>query len=269
VKPFREGRAEKGTCLMKLLALAVLASALSAQDGPKPPASSATPPGSSEPGVVLPWKEGAAIGVRVPVVGADLKRMTTIAFPEERIEAVVSGWGEELSVSENGNRLFLRLLRKAEGELAVVGGSGTHYLFYLVGVEPSAEGAYDRYVRIAREEPKSKEPPSLRGRRRPTGSVALLQAMRLGERPEGARILRAAGEPAFRSETVVLRLAYVYLTQDFAGYVYELENLTGVPQALDASRFRAREGTLVLTALRENLVPARGKTRLYAVFWRD
>ena len=109
----------------------------------------------------------------------------------------------------------------------------------------------------------------MRVRRRPAGSVALLQAMRLGERPEGGKILRAAGEPAFRSDTVALRLAYVYLTQDFAGYVYELENLSGVAQAFDASRFRAREGTLVLTALRENLVPPRGKTRLYAVFWRD
>lgn len=215
------------------------------------------------------WKEGVSIRIRVPVAGPDRKGMTTVAFPEEKIETAVSGWGEELTAVDNGGRLFLRFSRKSEGELAVIGASGTHYLLHLVGVDDPKPGAYDRYVRVTKADERAASALPKRSQRRPTGAIALLQAMRLGLRPEGGRILRAAGEPAFQSETIESRLAYVYQTPDFTGYIYDLENRTEVGQAVDASRLRAKEGTLVLSSLRENVVPARGKTRLYAVFWRD
>lgn len=220
-------------------------------------------------GRTVAWKEGVAVRVRVPVAGPDLKRMTTIAFPEERIETAVSGWGEELTAVDNGGRLFLRLSRKAEGELGVIGASGTHYILYLAGVDDPKESAYDRFLRVTKDGDRPADPLPKRSVRRPTGAIALLQSMRLGLRPEGGRILRAGGEAAFQSETLETRLTYVYLTPDYAGYVYDLENRTEVGQAVDASRLKAREGVLVLTSLRENVVPPRGKTRLYVILWKE
>lgn len=231
----------------------------------RPPQAS---PGT-EPVLTVAWKEGVAIRVRIPVAAQDRRGMSTIAFPEEKIETAVSGWGEELTAVDSGGRLFLRFSRKSEGELAVIGASGMHYLLYLVGVEDPKPNAYDRYVRVTKVDDRAANALPKRSLRRPTGAIALLQAMRLGLRPECGRILRAAGEPAFQSETIESRLAYVYQTPDFMGYIFDLENRTEVGQAVDASRLRAKAGTLVLSSLRENVVPARGKTRLYAVFWRD
>ena len=239
------------------------------QEGKPPTKETAKAPQAAEEVLTVAWKEGVAIRVRIPVAGPDRKCMTTIAFPEDKIETAVSGWGEELTAVDNGGRLFLRLSKKSEGELGVIGTSGTHYLLYLVGVEEPKPSAYDRYVRVTKADDRPSNALPKRAQRRPTGAIALLQAMRLGLRPEGGRILRAAGEPAFQSETIETSLAYVYQTPDFTGYIYDLENRTEVGQAVDASRIKAKQGTLVLSSLRENVVPARGKTRLYAVFWRE
>ncbi len=252
-----------------LILVALLSRPSPGQEGKPLAGEPAKAPPATEDVLTVPWKDGIAIRVRIPVAGQDRKAMATIAFPEEKIETAVSGWGEELTAVDHGGRLFLRFSRKSEGELAVIGASGTHYLLYLVGVEDPKPGAYDRYVRFIKPEERPTSALPKRSLRRPTGAVALLQAMRLGLRPEGGRILRAAGEAAFQSETIESRLAYVYQTPDFTGYIFDLENRTEVGQAVDASRLRAMTGTLVLSSLRENVVPARGKTRLYAVFWRD
>src|SRR5204863_5767127 len=67
------------------------------------------------------------------VCSSDLREcMTTLSFPEESIETAVTGWGEgEITAIQKRGLLFLRLAKKTEGQLNVIGGSGTHYLFYL------------------------------------------------------------------------------------------------------------------------------------------
>src|SRR5579872_6219437 len=105
------------------------------------------PPTSLVPGKDLPgedasarrtvvWKEGTSIPLRVPVVAPGKEFMTSVSFPEEGIETAVTGWkdGEITAVQKRG-LLFLRLAKKSEGQLNVIGASGTHYLLLLKGVE--------------------------------------------------------------------------------------------------------------------------------------
>jgi hypothetical protein len=196
--------------------------------------------------------------------------MTTVAFPEEAIEAAITGWGEgEITAVQKRGLLFLRLAKKSEGQLNVLGASGTHYLLYLVGVEDPSPDAYDGYVRISRDAARPGDPIPRPKEKRPVASLELIQAMRLGLRSEGAKILRANRELAYESEAIEIRLLYVYDAGSYSGHIYEVTNRTKLRQAVDASRLRAKGARLILSGLRENLLEPGAVTRLYAVFWKE
>src|SRR5258706_15613276 len=78
------------------------------------------------------WKEGTSIPLRVPVVAPGKEFMTSVSFPEEGMETAVTGWkdGEITAVQKRG-LLFLRLAKKSEGQLNVIGGSGRHHPLFL------------------------------------------------------------------------------------------------------------------------------------------
>ena len=258
--------------LMAAVAMALQSFPPGGQEGPRGAGAAqaeASPP-AKPPGLSVEWREGLPIRVRVPVASASHQLMTTVAFPEETIEAAITGWGEsDITAVQKRGLLFLRLAKKSEGQLNVLGGSGTHYLLYLTGVDDPASGAYDTYVRIRRDAVRAADPLPRPKEKRPTGSLELLQAMRLGLRPEGGKILRANRELAYESQAIEIRLLYVYDTGSYSGHVYEVTNRTGVRQAVDASRFRAKESRLILSGLRENLLEPKAATRLYSVFWKE
>lgn len=217
------------------------------------------------------WKEGASIPLRVPVAAPGKEFMTSVSFPEEGIETAVTGWkdGEITAVQKRG-LLFLRLAKKSEGQLNVIGASGTHYLLLLKGVENPEAGSFDDFLKIQKkEELHPNDPLPKRASHRPNGALELIQAMRLGLHPEGVRILRAKRELAYESPTLEIRLAYVYDTQSYRGMVYDVRNLTEERQAIDSSHLRGQGTALVLTALRENVLLPQATTRLYAVTWKD
>jgi hypothetical protein len=226
---------------------------------------------AAETGRSIEWKEGVAIPVRVPVASPAREFMTTLAFPEETIETAITGWKEgDITAIQKRGLLFLRLAKKSEGQLSVIGGSGTHYLLYLRGVENPEPGLFDDYLKIARSAGARPEGPlPKRAIHRPSGALELIQSMRLGLHPEGVKILRAKRELAHESPALEVRLLYVYDAQSYRGMIYEVKNLTGERQALDASRLRGKDTALILTALRENVLAGKSTTRLYAVTWKD
>ena len=223
---------------------------------------------------VRTWREGLPIRVRVPIATEAHEVMSAVSFPETGIQAAVTGWGQNtLTAIQKGNFLFLRLSRKSEGQLNVLGESGTHYLLYLEPAQPQDPRAYDAFVKIIRPNgegpkttPKSRDVNPDRGK--PRGALELIRAMRLGEPREDARILRAKGELLYSGQDLELRLLFLYEESSYLGRIYEVRNLSGRRLALDASRFRPAEGTLILSALRENVIPPGGVSRLYTVFWR-
>ena len=85
------------------------------------------------------------IEVRVPVSAEAQHRATVMTFPEESLEALVAGWNEgDLSIERRRENLFIKLLRKVQGDVHVLGASGALYRLTLV----PAEGAYDGHVRV-------------------------------------------------------------------------------------------------------------------------
>jgi hypothetical protein len=153
----------------------------------------------------------------------------------------------------------------------VIGGSGTHYLLLLQGVEAEDAAAYDSYLKIRKKEAAgaAEAPPKKRPVQRPSGAVELLEAMRLGLRPEGVRILRAKRELALESPSLEIRLLYVYDGPSYRGYLYEVKNMGPLRQAVDASRLRGKGTPLVLSSLRDNVLEPGSATRLYAITWKD
>jgi hypothetical protein len=227
-------------------------------------------PSTSAAARTVEWKEGHAIRVRVPIASPTHQLMTTISFPEESVDAAITGWGEgDVTAVQKKGLLFIRLAKKAEGHLNVIGGSGKHYALYLVGIEETEPRAYDSYLRITREDRPVGDRLPKRREHRPSGAVELIQAMRLGLRTDGAKILRAARELVFESREIEIRLLYVYSAGSFMGHVYEVANRTAVKQAVDSSRLRAKDTRLVLSGLRENVIEPNGSTRLYAIFWKE
>jgi len=193
------------------------------------------------------------IEVRVPVSTEAQHRATVVTFPEESLEALVAGWNEsDLSIERRRENLFIKLLRSAKGDVHVLGASGVLYRLALV----PADGAYDGHVRIlAPKESKRSAPESLE----------LIRAMRLGRRPGEGTVLRA-DQAVYSSPEISARLAYVYESTSYRGYVVRMENVGASPQRLDPSRFLSKD--LVLVGARELLLPPGGKTLLYLVFWK-
>jgi hypothetical protein len=217
------------------------------------------------------WKEGSAIPLRVPVASAGKEFMTSVSFPEEAIETAVTGWKEgDITAVQKRGLLFLRLAKKSEGQLNVIGASGTHYLLYLKGVENPEAGSFDDYLKIQKkEELHPNDPLPKRANHRPSGALELIQAMRLGLHPEGVKILRAKLELAYESPSLEIRLAYVYDTQSYRGMIYDIKNRTDERQVVDSSHLRGQGTALIMTALRENVIAPQATTRLYAVTWKD
>ena len=241
------------------------------------PGSPILPPGDlagEEPSVgrrTVLWKEGTSIPLRVPVTAPGKEFMTSVAFPEEGIETAVTGWKEgDITAVQKRGLLFLRLAKKSEGQLNVIGASGSHYLLYLKGVENPEPGSFDDYLKILRkEELHPSDPLPKRASHRPSGALQLIQAMRLGLHPEGVKILKAKRELAYESPTLEIRLVYVYDAQSYRGMIYDVKNLTEERQAVDSSHLRGQGTALILTALRENVLLPGATTRLYAVTWKD
>lgn len=191
------------------------------------------------------------VEVRLPVSTEKEHHASVVTFPEESLEALVAGWNEgDLSVERRRENLFLKLLRKAEGDLHVMGASGT---LYRLALKPS-EGPYDGHVRILAPREKKKGAPE---------AIELIRLMRLGRRPPDGAVLRAS-EELYRSPVLAARLVYVYESGQHRGFVARVENLSSEPQRLDPSRFTGRG--LVLVGAREMLLKPGERTLLYLVF---
>lgn len=191
------------------------------------------------------------VELRVPVATDARHRATVVTFPEDSLEALVAGWAEaDLSVERRREKLFIKLLRKAEGDLHVMGGSGALYRLAI----RASEGAYDGHVRIVAARPPARAPSP--------EPIELIRAMRLGRRPPDARVLRADA-PAFSSAELSARTAYVYDTDAFRGFVLRVENVSGRAQRLDPSRLVGKG--LVLAGSREMLLEPGARTLLYLV----
>ena len=257
----------------RLLGFSVLlgTGAAGAQDLPKPKLPRA--PESSSPSI-REWKEGVTIRVRVPIATETHEVMSAVSFPETGIRSAVTGWGPgTLTAIQKGNFLFLRLSRQSEGQLSAIGDSGTHYLLYLEAVDAKAPVGYDAFVKIVRPTPEPQDPGTAwrapkREHPKPKGALDLIRLMRLGDRREGIRVLRAKGELVYSSDEVDLALLFVYEAPPYIGRIYEVRNKSGRKLALDASKFRSAGEDLILSGLRENVIPPGGLSRLYTTFWR-
>lgn len=193
------------------------------------------------------------IEVRVPISTEAQHRATVVTFPEESLEAMVAGWNEgDLSIERRRENLFIKLLRKAQGDIHVMGSSGTLYRLSIV----AADGTYDGQVRI--RVPKEDKHPV-------PDSVELLRAMRLGRKPADGVVFKA-DHVLFSCPEVTSRLAYIYETAAYRGFVVQVENVSASPQRLDPSRFVAKE--LLLVGTREMVIPPGQKTLMYIVFWK-
>src|SRR5436190_9622524 len=211
--------------------------------GAVPAQEAASAPGPSRPAEAASqlreWKEGREIRLRVPIASETLELKSAVAFPETGIRSAVTGWGQSaLTAIQKGNLLFLRLSKKAEGQLNVIGDSGSHYLLYLEAVDPKAPGGYDAYVKIVRPDQAASESGRARSGRqerpKPKGALDLIRLMRLGEAREGTRILRAKGELVYSSDDLELRLLFVYEAPPYLGRIYEVRSRAARKLALDA-----------------------------------
>lgn len=193
------------------------------------------------------------IEVRVPISKEAQHRATVVTFPEESLEALVAAWNEnDLTIERRREKLFLKLLKKAQGDVHVLGGSGA---LYRLTVVPS-DGVYDGHVRILAPRESKREVPE---------SVELVRAMRLGRRPASGTVLKAE-QPLYQTPELSSTMAWVYESDAYRGFVVRVENRSGAAQRLDPSRFSAK--TLVLAGAREMLLEPGAATLLYLVFWK-
>lgn len=265
----RSSNAARAARLLSFAAVTVLigSSAL----GQDPVKTDRTPESAPAEPRTVTWKEGVPVVVRIPVAVADAKRMAMISLPEDGIQSAVSGFTKkDISVDVRGGLLFLRLLAETRGEMTLIGTSGAAYL---LSIEPAKGADYDRFVKILRPEASAaRTEPERRRQGKPAGALGLIRAMRIGARPEGVRIFKADRELLLQTPEIEVRLAYVYRLAPYVGRVYEVRNRTSQRLSFDAARFRPKPGggeKLILSGLKENLLPSNETTFLYIVFWSN
>lgn len=200
------------------------------------------------------YDESRAIEIRAAVSAPDRHVTCVVTFPEESIDTLVAAWNDaDLSLERKRDHLFVKLFRAVEGDVHVLGASGTLYRLY---IKPAA-GEPDGQVRIVRPQAAAKRAPA---------ALELVRAMRLAQPPETVAVRKGTGELLFRDGHVEARVRWVYESTHHVGHVVELTN--GGEQAVhvDPRRFAGRD--LVLVGVRESVVRPKSSTFLYFVFWR-
>lgn len=208
----------------------------------------------------IPFSEGMTIPIQAPISKEGEHRTVVVLFPEESIETVVAAWDEnDLSLERKREKLFLKLLRPAEGYLDVLGGSGSHYRLY---IKPAQEDHADSVLVVKRAFGKE-------GLRRGTpASLELMRSMRLGRAPEGGGVKKVEKvQPVMlKGQAFEFQLRYVYDTAFYRGIVMVVRNNSERVWRLDPSRYTA-EG-LVLVGAKEMVLAPGKSTSLYLVFWK-
>ena len=209
----------------------------------------------------LECRDGETVALRVPISSPNQNLLTAVTFPD-LVENVVSSWNErDLSVEAHGAKLFLKLLAKAEGHLDVLMTSGMHLRLYL---KPIAEGEeYDGHVVLKAALDKTPSDPP----RKLPDALRLVKAMRLGRVPPGASVKRGGDTVVTTTGDLEGRLAFVYETTAYRGYVVRLTNTS--PRAayhLDVTRFAARR--LVLMGAKSLVVAPKNSTLVYLILWK-
>lgn len=206
-------------------------------------------------------RDGDTITVRIRVSSANQNLPCAVSFPD-LLENVVSSWSDrDLSMEVQGAKLFLKLLAKTEGHLDVLTTGGMHLRLYL---KPAAAGEeYDGHLvlKAIPEKTLSDHPRKL------PEALELVKAMRLGLVPPGASVKRGGGAVVTSGGDVEGKLAFVYETTAYRGYVIRLANKS--PKAayhLDVTRFNSPR--LVLIGAQSLVVAPEKSTLVYLVLWK-
>jgi len=201
---------------------------------------------------LLLFAQNDLLQVSLPVSTQEKSHQAAVAFEDESaISKIVLGVDRDaISIDVVGNRLFLKLLKPAEGHVDCVGASGR---LYRIHVRVAREAPTD-VLRVRGPKPVERAVP------RP---IALARMMRTGGIEEGVRRVRLEGV-VYESREVVARGRMLVRWEELSGFVLELENRGTAELRVDLSRFRG-EG-LLLSASRELAIPAGGRTLVYLIF---
>ncbi len=209
----------------------------------------------------LECRDGDTVSVRVRISSPNQNLLTAVTFPD-LVQNVVSAWNDrDLSVEVQGAKLFIKLLAKAEGHLDVVTTGGMHLRLFL---KPSAAGEeYDGHIvlKAIPDKAASDAPGKL------PDALELAKAMRLGLVPPGASVKRGGDAVVSTAADVEGRLAFVYETTTYRGYVIRLTNK--LPKAafhIDVTRFSCPR--LVLVGAKSLVVAPEKSTLVYLVLWK-
>lgn len=206
-------------------------------------------------------RAGETVSVRVRISGANQNLLTAVTFPD-LVQNVVSSWNDrDLSVEYQGAKLFLKLFTKSEGHLDVATAGGTHVRLYIKPTVPGQE--YDGHIVLKTVETKA----TAEAAAKLPDALELVKAMRLGLVPPGSSVRRGGDAPVSLSADVEGKLAFVYETTAYRGYVIRLANNSAkAAYQLDVSQFSS--GRLVLIGAKSLVIPPKQSTLVYLVLWK-
>lgn len=187
-------------------------------------------------------------------LGESQNVQTVIKFPEESLQALVSGWSQdEISVVARGDKLFVKLLRPKSGFLDVQGESGSLYRLYVRDCETGC----DSYVVIENAK---------KLKQRKVMAMEVMKAMRLGRVIEGAQIVRYSGDPLFEVKGLKITPLYSYTYGYYTGYIFRIANFSSSAYELDVTKFRSDK--LLLIGSTSPVIGSNQKGYLFCLFYR-
>jgi len=209
-------------------------------------------------------RDGETVSLKLRVAEPGKNFLTVVTLPDP-VAHVVSAWDpKDLSVEQEGKKLFLKLLSKAEGHLDIVTAGGAHVRLLILPAPASDPADSNVEVRLAPREAHEEKTSHRAGA---SGALLLVKAMRLGEVPPDATVRSGVSETLYSSTAIDIALLSVYETGRFRGYVLSLANKSDTEAYhVDVSRLQGER--LVLVGAKDVVVHPRKSTRLYVVDWK-
>jgi hypothetical protein len=195
------------------------------------------------------------VKVNLPVSTKDNHFSTTILL-EEDVSSVIHSFPEDTIVIEiEANKIVVKLVSKTDGFLDISGCEGSIYKVHIVA---SDKNKFTPFIRLKSQRAKKAH------RLKKVKAVEFLKMMRFRAKSSSVSVYKADDKKIIDSDDMDARLLYIYVSEDFRGYVVKLTNLTRVPVNVDPAKFKAED--LILVATEDFELGAGKSTFVYFIF---
>jgi hypothetical protein len=195
------------------------------------------------------------IKINLPVSTKTNHFSTTILL-EEDVSSVIHSFPQDSIVIEvEANKVVAKLVSNTSGFLDISDCKGSIYKVHIIA---SSKNKFTPIVKLKSQ--KRNDKPKLKK----VKAVEFLKLMRFRTKTDNISVYKVQSKKIIDSDDIDARLLYIYISENFKGYIVKLTNITAYSIKVDPTRYMA-DG-LILVATEDFELSEGRNTYLYLVF---